>query len=135
MFFRNYLFQIFSYWIALILLVRPISVLLYPILKVYFIFLTDCCWEWNCWSNAADRPNITWCKLVSFVQASLVHIYFDSLSCWYSALPMFMQQDFFRKLMDLFRICEDLENIDGLHMIYKIVRGISKFSSLLLYVV
>ncbi|GMP76377.1 hypothetical protein CsSME_00033083 [Camellia sinensis var. sinensis] len=33
-------------------------------------------------------------------------------------------QDFFRKLMDLFGICEDLKNIDGLHMIFKIVRGI-----------
>ncbi|XAR57016.1 hypothetical protein NMG60_11025014 [Bertholletia excelsa] len=33
-------------------------------------------------------------------------------------------QDFFLKLMDLFRICEDLENIDGLHMIFKIIRGI-----------
>ncbi|CAK9145642.1 unnamed protein product [Ilex paraguariensis] len=33
-------------------------------------------------------------------------------------------QDFFRKLMDLFRICEDLENIGGLHTIFKIVRGI-----------
>ncbi|XP_042517285.1 serine/threonine-protein phosphatase 4 regulatory subunit 3-like isoform X1 [Macadamia integrifolia] len=33
-------------------------------------------------------------------------------------------QDFFRKLMDLFRICEDLENIEGLHMIFKIVKGI-----------
>lgn len=28
--------------------------------------------------------------------------------------------------MELFRICEDLENIDGLHLIFKIVRGISK---------
>ncbi|KAL7178268.1 hypothetical protein ACSBR2_031423 [Camellia fascicularis] len=35
-----------------------------------------------------------------------------------------IDQDFFRKLMDLFGICEDLKNIDGLHMIFKIVRGI-----------
>ena len=33
-------------------------------------------------------------------------------------------QEFFRKLMNLFRVCEDLENTDGLHMIFKIVRGI-----------
>ncbi|KAK9673010.1 hypothetical protein RND81_12G140100 [Saponaria officinalis] len=33
-------------------------------------------------------------------------------------------QDFFRKLMNLFRICEDLENLDSLRMIYKIVKGI-----------
>ncbi|GFZ09072.1 binding protein [Actinidia rufa] len=39
------------------------------------------------------------------------------------------EQDFFRKLMDLFRICEDLENIDGLHMIFKIVRGIILLNS------
>uniref|UniRef100_A0A2P2MU27 Serine/threonine-protein phosphatase 4 regulatory subunit 3A-like isoform X4 n=1 Tax=Rhizophora mucronata TaxID=61149 RepID=A0A2P2MU27_RHIMU len=38
-------------------------------------------------------------------------------------------QDFFRKLMDLFRICDDLENIDGLHMIFKIVRGIILLNS------
>ncbi|KAK3008164.1 hypothetical protein RJ639_013976 [Escallonia herrerae] len=38
-------------------------------------------------------------------------------------------QGFFRKLMDLFRICEDLENIDGLHMIFKIVRGIILLNS------
>ncbi|XP_015167825.1 serine/threonine-protein phosphatase 4 regulatory subunit 3 isoform X2 [Solanum tuberosum] len=34
-------------------------------------------------------------------------------------------QDFFGKLMDLFRICEDLENVDSLHIIFKIVRGIN----------
>lgn len=38
-------------------------------------------------------------------------------------------QDFVPKLMDLFRICEDLENIDGLHMIFKIVRGIILLNS------
>ncbi|KAJ8573928.1 hypothetical protein K7X08_010439 [Anisodus acutangulus] len=38
-------------------------------------------------------------------------------------------QDFFRKLMDLFRICEDLENVDNLHIIFKIVRGIILLNS------
>ncbi|XP_068662034.1 uncharacterized protein [Aristolochia californica] len=38
-------------------------------------------------------------------------------------------QDFFTKLMELFRICEDLENIDGLHMIFKIVKGIILLNS------
>ncbi|CAH1442234.1 unnamed protein product [Lactuca virosa] len=38
-------------------------------------------------------------------------------------------QIFFRKLMDLFRVCEDLENKDGLHMIYKIVKGIILLNS------
>ncbi|RVW99090.1 Serine/threonine-protein phosphatase 4 regulatory subunit 3 [Vitis vinifera] len=38
-------------------------------------------------------------------------------------------QEFFQKLMDLFRICEDLENMDGLHMIYKIVKGIILLNS------
>ncbi|KAK0608428.1 hypothetical protein LWI29_030464 [Acer saccharum] len=37
--------------------------------------------------------------------------------------------EFFRKLMDLFRICEDLENIDNLHMIFKIVKGIILLNS------
>lgn len=38
-------------------------------------------------------------------------------------------QIFFRKLMDLFRVCEDLENKEGLHMIYKIVKGIILLNS------
>ncbi|KAL4560273.1 hypothetical protein LXL04_032423 [Taraxacum kok-saghyz] len=38
-------------------------------------------------------------------------------------------QIFFRKLMDLFKVCEDLENKDGLHMIYKIVKGIILLNS------
>ncbi|KAH1209067.1 Serine/threonine-protein phosphatase 4 regulatory subunit 3 [Glycine max] len=38
-------------------------------------------------------------------------------------------QDFFGKLMDVFRVCEDLENMDGLHMIYKIVKGIILLNS------
>lgn len=38
-------------------------------------------------------------------------------------------QDFFRKLMDAFRICEDLDNNDGLHMIFKIVKGIILLNS------
>lgn len=38
-----------------------------------------------------------------------------------------MQKEFFRKLMNLFRVCEDLENTDGLHMIFKIVRGIGEY--------
>ncbi|KAK8346040.1 hypothetical protein V6Z11_A07G190500 [Gossypium hirsutum] len=38
-------------------------------------------------------------------------------------------QDFFQKLMELFRICEDLENMDGLHMIFKIVKGIILLNS------
>ncbi|XP_076892749.1 uncharacterized protein LOC143544552 isoform X1 [Bidens hawaiensis] len=38
-------------------------------------------------------------------------------------------QKFFRKLMDLFSVCEDLENYDGLHIIYKIVRGIILLNS------
>ncbi|XP_039067862.1 serine/threonine-protein phosphatase 4 regulatory subunit 3-like isoform X2 [Hibiscus syriacus] len=38
-------------------------------------------------------------------------------------------QDFFQKLMELFRICEDLENIDDLHMIFKIIKGIILLNS------
>ncbi|KAL9269392.1 Serine/threonine-protein phosphatase 4 regulatory subunit 3B-like protein [Drosera capensis] len=33
------------------------------------------------------------------------------------------EQEFFQRLMNLFKICEDLENIEGLHMLYKIIRG------------
>jgi hypothetical protein len=39
----------------------------------------------------------------------------------------FLQRDFFPKLVDIFRMCEDLENIDDLHMIFKLVKGISKY--------
>ncbi|XP_021774116.1 serine/threonine-protein phosphatase 4 regulatory subunit 3-like isoform X2 [Chenopodium quinoa] len=38
-------------------------------------------------------------------------------------------QEFFRKLMNLFRISEDLENLDSLHIIYKIVKGILMLNS------
>ncbi|KAL8161976.1 hypothetical protein V2J09_013465 [Rumex salicifolius] len=38
-------------------------------------------------------------------------------------------QDFFRKLMELFRICEDLENVDSLQVIYKTVKGIILLNS------
>ncbi|XP_054807111.1 uncharacterized protein LOC129309531 isoform X1 [Prosopis cineraria] len=38
-------------------------------------------------------------------------------------------QEFFRKLMELFRVCEDLENMDSLHMIFKIVKGIILLNS------
>ncbi|XP_038700990.1 serine/threonine-protein phosphatase 4 regulatory subunit 3A-like isoform X2 [Tripterygium wilfordii] len=38
-------------------------------------------------------------------------------------------RDFFGTLMELFRICEDLENIDGLQMIFKIVKGIISLNS------
>ncbi|CAL0300954.1 unnamed protein product [Lupinus luteus] len=37
--------------------------------------------------------------------------------------------DFFRKLVEVFRVCEDLENMDGLHMIFKIVKGIILLNS------
>lgn len=46
------------------------------------------------------------------------------------SLVFILQQDFFRKLMEVFRMCEDLENMDGLHMIFKIVKGISQYSFL-----
>ncbi|KAJ4833837.1 hypothetical protein Tsubulata_022444 [Turnera subulata] len=42
---------------------------------------------------------------------------------------MLKDHDFFLKLMGVFRICEDLENIEGLHMIFKIVRGIILFNN------
>ncbi|XP_047263189.1 serine/threonine-protein phosphatase 4 regulatory subunit 3-like isoform X2 [Capsicum annuum] len=46
-----------------------------------------------------------------------------------STLPLILKQDFFGKLMDLFRICEDLENVESLHIIFKIVRGIILLNS------
>ncbi|KAF9607279.1 hypothetical protein IFM89_033486 [Coptis chinensis] len=38
-------------------------------------------------------------------------------------------QDFFPKLIDLFRLCEDLENLDSLHVIFKLVKGIILLNS------
>ncbi|KAG5399103.1 hypothetical protein IGI04_020917 [Brassica rapa subsp. trilocularis] len=37
--------------------------------------------------------------------------------------------DFFRNLMGVFKICEELENVDGLHMIFNIVKGIILLNS------
>lgn len=45
-----------------------------------------------------------------------------------------VQQDFFSKLVDLFRMCEDLENMDGLYMIFKLVKGICEYWEPLLYI-
>jgi protein phosphatase-4 regulatory subunit 3 len=36
---------------------------------------------------------------------------------------------FFPKLLDIFRMCEDLENLDDLHMLFKLVRGIILLNS------
>lgn len=82
------------------------------------------------------------CLFVTFLYSLLVHIICGMLVCLFVLFCFLFcfvfffsdeffylhQQDFFRKLMGLFRICEDLENVDGLHMLYKIVRGISKYS-------
>ncbi|XVE65534.1 hypothetical protein DITRI_Ditri08aG0007400 [Diplodiscus trichospermus] len=38
-------------------------------------------------------------------------------------------QDFFQKLMEIFRVCEDFENMDGLHMIFKLIKGIILLNS------
>ncbi|KAM0867066.1 hypothetical protein ACQ4PT_042246 [Festuca glaucescens] len=38
-------------------------------------------------------------------------------------------RDFFPKLLEIFRMCEDLENLDDLHMIFKLVRGIILLNS------
>ncbi|XP_057429694.1 uncharacterized protein LOC130722858 [Lotus japonicus] len=38
-------------------------------------------------------------------------------------------QDFFRKLIEVFRVCEDLEDMDSLHMIFKIIKGIILLNS------
>nr|ABN06018.1 Protein of unknown function DUF625 [Medicago truncatula] len=38
-------------------------------------------------------------------------------------------QEFFPKLVEVFRVCEDLENMDGLHMVFKIMKGIILLNS------
>ncbi|XP_019462469.1 PREDICTED: serine/threonine-protein phosphatase 4 regulatory subunit 3-like isoform X2 [Lupinus angustifolius] len=38
-------------------------------------------------------------------------------------------QEFFPKLVEVFRVCEDLQNMDGLHMIFEIVKGIILLNS------
>ncbi|XP_062209977.1 uncharacterized protein LOC133911653 [Phragmites australis] len=42
-------------------------------------------------------------------------------------------RDFFPKLVDIFRMCEDLENLDDLHMIFKLVKGIILLNSPLIF--
>ncbi|XP_072996922.1 uncharacterized protein [Typha latifolia] len=42
-------------------------------------------------------------------------------------------QEFFPKLMELFRNFEDLKNMDGLHMIFKIIKGIILLDSELIF--
>jgi len=38
------------------------------------------------------------------------------------------QQNYIRKLVEIFRTCEDLENDEGLQLMFKIVKGISKLN-------
>lgn len=38
-------------------------------------------------------------------------------------------QTFLSKLLDLFKMCEDVENIEGLHLIFKIMKGIISLNS------
>ena len=35
-----------------------------------------------------------------------------------------LQNGYLRKLLDLFKTCEDLDDQDGLHMMYRLVRGL-----------
>lgn len=38
------------------------------------------------------------------------------------------QKNYIRKLVEIFRTCEDLENVEGLHLMFKIVKGISELN-------
>jgi protein phosphatase-4 regulatory subunit 3 len=45
-------------------------------------------------------------------------------------LSLAIEKDgFIKKLLDLFHMCEDLENIEGLHHLYNIGKGTSSMSS------
>ncbi|XP_040938868.1 protein PPP4R3C-like [Gossypium hirsutum] len=77
-------------------------------------------WKWRK-GVAFSHPNLTWnhLKFETVTESGIA----DQMRLTELILN---DQDFFQKLMELFRICEDLENMDGLHMIFKIVKGISK---------
>lgn len=59
-------------------------------------------------------------------------IYIEKFNQFFSTCVV--QQDFFSKLVDLFRMCEDLENMDGLYMIFKLVKGICEYWEPLFYI-
>ena len=44
----------------------------------------------------------------------------------------YVQQCYIRKLVQLFRTCEELKNLEGLRLMFKIVKGISEFQHRLL---
>ena len=48
------------------------------------------------------------------------------LTCVFTLLNV-LQHDFFPKLVNLFRTCKDLGDTDGLHMIFRLVKAISKY--------
>lgn len=54
----------------------------------------------------------------------------NELGLWASCV----QQNYIRKLVQLFRTCEDLENLEGLRLMFKIVKGISELLYLLVTV-
>jgi hypothetical protein len=38
-----------------------------------------------------------------------------------------LQRDFFPKIVNLFKTCKDTGDMDGLHMIFRLVKAISKY--------
>lgn len=45
-------------------------------------------------------------------------------------LALFIEKEgYIIKLLDLFHICEDLENVDGLHLLYEIFKALFMFNN------
>ena len=52
-------------------------------------------------------------------------IFFLGMVLVFEVLYYMQIRVFFPKIVDMFRMCEDLENLYDLHMIFKLVEGIS----------
>lgn len=73
-----------------------------------------------------ELPPVELCNLPFIVKTVLEGGITDQLRV---AELITQDRDFFPKLVDIFRTCEDLENIDDLHMIFKLVKGIILLNS------
>eukprot|EP00897_Mesotaenium_endlicherianum_P000812 jgi/Mesen1/10731/ME000090S10192 len=71
--------------------------------------------------NDTDLPPV---ELGSLPQVAKVIVEATAMQRDHIASMILRDQNYIRKLLELFKVCEDLENLEGLHLLYRIVRGL-----------
>lgn len=76
------------------------------------------------WQRKLNMNNAKSYKLIHIWVIFFYYIYF---------FHSMLQQEFFPKLIDLFRMCEKVKNMDGLYMIFRLVKAICEYLCFLWY--